>query len=132
MMLGMTLYIKNSLEAVELYQEALGLTLGEEYVKFPDGTYMHAPMYRNGQFLFAVCESTNEALVRTVKETASQNIMPIASHGLDFDTVEEVEKAFELLSKEGVVIRPLGKLPWDTISTDLVDKFGVCWYLMKE
>jgi len=66
-----------------------------------------------------------------VIEAASDKVVPIASHGIDFDTEEELKKAYELLIEEGVVIRPLGKLPWDTLSADIVDKFGVCWYLLK-
>ena len=38
MQTGMTLYINHTLEAVELYQEAFGLSLGYNE-KFPDGTY---------------------------------------------------------------------------------------------
>lgn len=130
MKIGMTLFVKNSLEAVELYQKAFGLTL-REYAKFPDGTYMHAPLYRDNQEIFAICEADSGDLVKTIHNAASRNIVPIASHGIDFDTEEEVKKAYEILKEEGVVIRPLGQLPWDTCSADIVDKFGVCWYLLK-
>lgn len=131
MKLGMTLYIQNTIEAVELYKKAFGLTLGEGYAKFPDGTYMHAPMCKNGQEIFALSEAPTGSLVRSIHETASDKVVPIASHGIEFDTEEELKKAYELLIEEGVVIRPLGKLPWDTLSADIVDKFGVCWYLLK-
>lgn len=130
MNLGMTLYLKNSLEAVELYQEAFGLTLGE-YAKFPDGTYMHAPLLKDGKEIFAVCESPNCNIVNVIHEAASNKVVPIASHGIDFDTEDEVKKAYEMLKEEGVIIRPLGPLPWDTCSADIVDKFGACWYLIK-
>ena len=45
MKLGATLYIKNSIEAVEIYKQAFGMTLGN-YEKYPDGTFMHAPMLK--------------------------------------------------------------------------------------
>lgn len=131
MKLGMTLYIQNSNEAVELYKEAFGFTLGDDNVKFPDGTYMHAPLCKDGEEIFAISEAPNGALVKAIHETASNKIIPIASHGIDFDTEEELKKAYEILTKEGIIIRPLGPLPWDTCSADIVDKFGVCWYLLK-
>lgn len=40
MKLGATLYIKNTVEAVEFYKEAFGMTLGYNE-RFPDGTFMH-------------------------------------------------------------------------------------------
>lgn len=92
---------------------------------------MHAPLYRNGAEIFAVCESQSEKLKKVILETAANKIIPIASHGIDFDTEEQIKKAYEMLKEEGVVIRPLGPLPWDTCSADIVDKFGVCWYLVK-
>jgi uncharacterized glyoxalase superfamily protein PhnB len=33
------------------------------------------------------------------------------------------------LAKEGRVLRPLGALPWTPRSADVVDRYGVCWYL---
>ena len=53
MQTGMTLYINHTLEAVELYHEAFGLSLGYNE-KFPDGTYMHAELQKNGVNVFAV------------------------------------------------------------------------------
>lgn len=41
MKLGATLYIKNTVEAVEFYKEAFGMTLGYNE-RFLDGTFMHA------------------------------------------------------------------------------------------
>lgn len=130
MKLGMTLYIENSLEAVTFYQEAFGLDLGD-FAKYPDGTYLHAPLYKNGQEIFAVSEAKSDNLVSAVHHVSAKGLFPIASHGLDFDTEEELRRAYEILAKDGVVIRAPGKLPWDGLSTDVVDKYGVCWYLVK-
>ena len=62
MKLGATLYIKNTIEAVALYTEAFGLNLGY-HEKFPDGTFMHASLLKNGQEIFAVSESHNDNFV---------------------------------------------------------------------
>ena len=65
-------------------------------------------------------------------QNTSSKVVPIASHGIDFDTEEELKKAYELLIEGGMIIRPLGPLLWDALSADIVDKFGVCWYLLKK
>lgn len=130
MNLGMTLYVKNSLEAVEVYQKAFGLTL-KEYAKFPDGTYLHAPLYKEDKEIFAICEADCGDLVKAIHSAASNKIVPIASHGINFDSEEELRNAYDILKEDGVVIRPLGSLPWDKCSADIVDKYGVCWYLVK-
>lgn len=45
MNLGATLYIKNTIEAVEFYKEAFGMTLGYNE-KFPDGTPIYMQNYK--------------------------------------------------------------------------------------
>ena len=131
MKLGMTLYLQDSPKAVDLYMEAFNLTLDGGYAMHPDGTFMHAPLCRNGQELFAVSEAPTGELTKAVLQTAASHISPIASHGIDFDSEEALEKAYETLTDGGIVIRPLGKLPWDSLSAEIVDRFGVCWYLVK-
>ncbi len=128
MTLGATLYIKNTLEAVEFYQETFGLTLGYNE-KFPDGTYMHAELQKDGKNIFAVSEFKNEKLVAYMHELANKKLWPTMSYGINFDTEEDVRKAYEILSKEGTVLREIGALPWSPCSADVLDKFGVYWYI---
>ncbi|MBM6667985.1 VOC family protein [Lacrimispora saccharolytica] len=128
MQTGMTLYINHTLEAVEFYQEAFGLSLGYNE-KFPDGTYMHAELQKNGVNVFAVSESKNNALVSAVHEFAKRGVSPTTSIGLKFDTEDEIKRAYDMLITEGVVCRPLGPLPWSVCSADVLDKYGVYWYL---
>lgn len=84
MKLGATLYIKNTIEAVALYIEAFGLTLGSR---------------------------------------------PTMSYGINFESEEEVKRAYELLAEAGTVLLELGTLPWSTCCADIIDKYGVYWYL---
>lgn len=125
---GMTLYINNTLEAVNFYQEAFGLSLGYNE-KFPDGTYMHAELQKNGMNVFAVSESKNKALVSALHEFAKSGVPPTTSIGLKFDTEDEIELAYHMLIAEGVVCRTLGPLPWSVCSADVLDKYGVYWYI---
>lgn len=128
MQLGATLYIKNTLEAVEFYKETFGMTLGYNE-KFPDGTYMHAELQKNGETIFAVSEQENDDLVAAMHELSRKKLWPTMSYGITFDTEEEVKKAYALLVKEGTVLRELGALPWSACSADVLDKYGVYWYI---
>ena len=128
MQTGMTLYIYNTLEAIEFYQEAFGLSLGYNE-KFPDGTYMHAELQKNGVNVFAVSESPNRVLVSAMHEFAQNAVSPTTSVGLKFDTEDEIKHAYSMLVTEGIIHRPLGSLPWSVCSADVLDKYGVYWYI---
>lgn len=128
MKLGATLYIKNTIEAVEFYTEAFGLTLGY-HEKNPDGTYMHAALLRDGQEIFAISESHNESLVDIMLKSSIKEARPTMSYGINFDKEEEVKKAYSMLEKDGSVLLPLGSLPWSACCAELVDKYGVYWYI---
>lgn len=128
MNLGMTLYIKNTLEAVDFYQKAFGMTLGYNE-KFPNGTYMHAELQKDGKTIFAVSETENDELVTIMHELAKKKVPPTTSCGINFDTEEAIKVAFDMLAKEGIVYRPIGELSWSPCSADVLDKFGVYWYI---
>jgi len=128
MKLGSTLYIKNTAEAVKFYQNAFGLTLGF-HVPNPDGSMMHAELCRDGREIFAVSESGNEALVKLMLASNLKDARPTMSLGITFDSPEEVKKAYAILARDGTVLFPLGSLPWSSCCAEIVDKYGVCWYL---
>ncbi|GIO43857.1 VOC family protein [Paenibacillus apis] len=128
MKLGATLYIKNTVEAVAFYTEAFGLTLGY-HEKFPDGTFMHAALLRDGQEIFAVSESHNDAFVDVMLASSLKASRPTMSYGINFDSEDEVKRVYEMLKKDGTVLLPLGPLPWSSCCADVVDKYGVYWYI---
>ena len=129
MKLGATLYVKNSIEAVEFYKEAFGMTLGYDE-KFPDGTFLHAVLLKNDEEIFAVSESKdNNALVDLLLKSTIEHSRPTMSLGIDFDNEEDIKKAYEMLSTNGNVLYPLSPLPWSPCAADVVDKFGVYWYI---
>ncbi|GIO38452.1 hypothetical protein J41TS12_33130 [Paenibacillus antibioticophila] len=128
MKLGATLYIKNTVEAVAFYTEAFELTLGY-HEKFPDGTFMHAALLRDGQEIFAVSESHNDAFVDMMLASSLKASRPTMSYGINFDSEDEVKRAYEMLKKDGTVLLPLGSLPWSSCCADVVDKYGVYWYI---
>jgi len=128
MKLGATLYIKNTVEAVEFYKEAFGMTLGYNE-KFPDGTFMHAALLRDGHEVFAVSESQNDTFVNIMLTSSLKEARPTMSYGIVFDNEDEVKKAYSMLVDGGKVLFPLGSLPWSSCCADVVDKYGVYWHI---
>lgn len=128
MNLGATLYIKNTVEAVEWYKEAFGMTLGYNE-KFPDGTFMHAELLRDGHQVFAVSESQNDAFVHAMLASSIEGSRPTMSYSMNLDTEDEVRKAYAILAEGGKVLFPLGSLPWSSCCAEVIDKYGVYWYI---
>lgn len=128
MKLGATLYIQNTKEAVPFYRDAFGLTLGYN-VKNPDGTYLHAALLKNGEEIFCVSESTNEAFVQMMLQSSLKESRPTMSYGLNFACDTEVKHAYECLRRNGTVMLPIGSLPWSACCAEVIDSYGVYWYL---
>ncbi len=128
MKLGATLYIHNTPEAVDFYREAFGLTLGYHEL-FPDGTYLHAALCRDGEEVFAVSESQNRPLVEMMLASSVKEARPTMSYGLVLDCEADVRKAFKVLKQDGTVMMPLGTLPWSACCAEVVDRYGVYWYV---
>ncbi len=128
MKLGATLYISNSPEAVGFYLEAFGMTLGY-HVKNSDGTFMHAALLKDNEEIFAVSESHNEALVKMMLSSSLIEARPTMSYGINFSSEDEIRKAYDMLRVDGTVLLPLGPLPWSECAAEVVDKYGVYWYI---
>ena len=124
----MTLYINNTLEAVEFYSKTFGLSVGYSE-KHLDGTYMHAELQKDGVFKFAVSEHNNTVLVSALHEFAKKGIFPTTNCGFKFDSEDKLRTAYDILAAEGVVCRPPESLPWCPLSADILDKYGVYWYI---
>ncbi len=128
MRLGATLYIHHTPEAVDLYREAFGLTLGYHEL-FPDGTYLHAALCRDGEEVFAVSESQNRPLVEMMLKSSVKEARPTMSYGLVMDSEADVRRAFDVLKQGGTVMLPVGTLPWSACCAEVVDRYGVYWYV---
>jgi PhnB protein len=117
MKIGFGLHVKNSAEAVEFYQKVFGLELGY-HVKNSDGSYFHSELYKDGVELLDVIEAQDDA----VQEHRVQL-------GVSLDNEEEVKKAFSLLCVDGKVKMPIQLLPWSPCAGEVIDKFGVWWFI---
>ena len=114
---GVGLYVKNSVEAVEVYKEAFSLDLGYHMLN-PDGTYFHSELLSDGAVMFSVVESN--------APKCTNNPVQIC---VTFDEKAQLINAFDVLSKNGNIIMEVGELPWSPCAAEVADKFGIRWYL---
>lgn len=119
MRITLQVYLKGSSEAVELYQKAFGATLGY-HVQNPDHTYMHAEILMNEQHIISISESNDWI-------HAGNNMQFCINFGSEKE--EALKNAYEVLKEDGQILYPIGPCDWSTCMADVVDKFGVRWYL---
>ena len=84
--LGATFYVKNTLEAVDFYIDAFGMTLGYN-AKHEDGTYLHAELQKGDRTIFAVSENDDTGIAQSML-TARQ---PTMSCGVNLDNEEQLK-----------------------------------------
>lgn len=118
----MQAYVKNSVKAVELYLKAFGAELGY-HVFHPDGTYLHAELMRNGKLFLAVSEAGENFNTEVIPK------YPVMNFPAEFETAAGVQNAYAVLSERSPIRTPLRALPWSDCCADIVDQFGVYWYL---
>ena len=136
MKIGATIFvdsIEKSYEAVELYKEAFGLTLGfnqsyedTSWMKefgvaaddnfVPQKGYFHAELTYNGENILSVSAEGENG--RT-----SKNFIQL---GLNLGSEEVVKRAVSILSDGKVTAAPISYNP---CAADVVDKYGVWWFI---
>lgn len=122
MEIGIQAYVKGSIDAVELYKKAFGVELGYN-VRNPDGSYFHAELMLNGKVFLAVSEIGENFCTDVIPKYPNMNF------GIVLDDEKTVRKAYSVLSEDAAICTPLRALPWSDLSADIVDRFGVYWYL---
>ena len=119
-------YVKNSVEAAQHYCNAFGAEVTREFWN-PDHTaYEHCELSVNGEGFLALAEAKNPCDVALVHhhrwETMTFNVFEMGSESA-------VQHAFDVLSEGGVVLQPVGALPWNPCNATVIDKYGVCWWI---
>jgi PhnB protein len=61
-----------------------------------------------------------------------KNDIPSIFLTITFSTMDEVKKAFHILSKEGTIFYPLQSTTYSSCVGTVIDKFGYRWGLMTE
>jgi uncharacterized glyoxalase superfamily protein PhnB len=49
---------------------------------------------------------------------------------VEFKNEEDLKRAYDILSNNGNPCAGLKVEPWSVVSCDIIDKFGVFWYLI--
>lgn len=114
----MQVYVKGSIEAVELYQKAFNATLKNSY-KNDDGTFLHAELDVCGHTI-ALSESDDEKI--------PGNTMQFCFH-YDKEQEEDVKKAYGVLEEGSQINHACGPCFYSPCMADFIDKFGVHWCL---
>ena len=122
MKIGAQVYVKGSIEVVEMYCRAFGAEIKFE-IKDDNGAYAHSELTINGHFFMCVseCGLFNEIPSEQTHLTMAFNVPGLGSE-------EAVRKAHDILSKGGRTLH-LGARPWSAFCADIVDKFGVFWWI---
>ncbi len=119
-------YVKNSFEAAEMYCKAFGAEITFQIKNEAETAYEHCELSVNGEGFLALSEAANPCDINFVHkmkwETMTFNVFEMGSEAA-------VHKAFDVLSSEGVIIHPIGKLPWSSCCATVIDKYGVCWWI---
>ena len=120
-------------EALEEYKRAFGCTVRSLLYysdavkngwKQPDAE-KEALIYHS-EIMFG----EQEVRINDLSDEEEVNLTKKVIHIIGFDTAEEVEKAFSVLSEGGEVIKPLERPPYMVIIGTVKDRFGVQWELM--
>lgn len=115
--IGIGLYVKNSAEAVPFYMDVFGLVLGY-HVKNEDCSFFHSELNRAGKEVLSVVEASGADIAGTC-----------VSLGVDMPDEASVQLAFNKLREGGRVLMEVGPLPWSPCAAEVVDRFGVRWYI---
>lgn len=115
----MQVYVKESDQAVALYQRAFSASMGLCSQR-DDGMFDHAELDVYGQIL-AVAE-------RDDQQKTTGNTMQFCLH-FEADEQHLVKQAYDILSEGAEILHPLGPCDFSALMTDLIDKFGVRWCL---
>lgn len=119
-------YVKNSMEAAQLYCRAFGAEITFAIKNEVGSAYEHCELSVNGEGFLALAEAKNPCDVQLVHkmkwETMTFNVFEMGSE-------EAVSRAFDVLRDGGVVIDPIHALPWSKCCATVIDRYGVCWWI---
>ena len=119
-------YVKNSVGAARHYCDAFGAEITREFWNEDKTAYAHCELSVKGDGFLALAEAENPcdvAFVHRMKwETMTFNVFEMGSEAA-------VHHAFDVLSDGGVVVHPIGSLPWSTCCATVIDRYGVCWWI---
>jgi uncharacterized glyoxalase superfamily protein PhnB len=125
--IGAHVYVKGSTEAVELYKEALNLKVKGKPTLDDDGNYWHCVLARDGENIISISE--DKYLPDELLKDYPDDVRPIMLFSVVFEDEGDLRRAYSLLANGGNPCAGIKVEPHSIISCDVIDKFGVFWYL---
>ncbi|MNP46855.1 hypothetical protein D3C76_1408830 [compost metagenome] len=124
MKISSQVYIKGSVQAADMYCRAFGLEKGLEVKDEVINEYMHCELMLNGKLFIAVSEAPEgcDTGQKSTWQTMAFNVF-------DMGSKEAVRQAFDILKDGGTVIDPPGPCDWNSYCSNLIDRFGVFWWI---
>ena len=136
----MQVYVTGSGKALELYQNAFDAKLLAAYPAEEDGTYDHAELDVYGQVL-AVAEARRGTNYPDINPTCPVSFAPGAARNpgntmqfcLHFGkgNADRIQRAYNALKVGALILHPLGPVDYSPLAFDVVDRFGVRWFLFE-
>ena len=110
------------MEVISLYQKAFNLTIDWQGKDETTGFIYHTEAYIGNQRLRLSDGGTD---CNTIQ--ADSLFLAVV-----FDTIEEVERIFNILSEGGTIVQKPHKPDFAAYMSELKDKFGFRWFLMVD
>ena len=89
---------------------------------------MHAELNVDGKALLALSEADNHYDMEN-RTKYTPTLYPSMNFCVIFQNKEPVKKAYEILKEDANILLPLGSLPWSSCCANLIDRFGIFWYI---
>jgi PhnB protein len=123
MKINSQVYVTGSIEAVDMYCKAFGAEISFQ-IKTEENTYAHCELSVNGELFLAVSEAPfdRDHNKEHVWQTMAFNVY-------EMGTEEAVRNAYDILREGGTVIDALGPCDWNACCANVIDKFGVFWWI---
>ena len=116
-------YVRGSVEAAEMYCKAFGAEITFE-IKDENGAYAHCELSVGGEGILALGEAPENC------DTSKKEVwQTMAFNAFELGSKEAVQKAFDVLSDGGTVLKALGPVPWNEFCGDVIDKYGIFWWV---
>lgn len=119
-------YVRNAPAALDFYKELFGgkvknLQMSEHLEMFSDvpGKVVHAELHINARCVLYFADIFDERR----KKTGNMTLM------LHMESMDEIERIYESLAKNGRVGMPLQQTFWGAYHAIVTDKFGAPWAL---
>jgi uncharacterized glyoxalase superfamily protein PhnB len=119
-------YVKNSLEAADMYCRAFGAEITFQIKNADETAYAHCELSVNGEGFLALSEAANPCDIELVHKMKWQTM---TFNSFEIGSEEGVRNAFEILSDGGVIINPIHEVQWSKCCATVIDKYGVCWWI---